>query len=174
MLVHNAGVWVRGATPPTSTDGFETTFAVNVLAPHLLTTLLGDTVRSRLIWLGSGMAGSGRPDPEHLGAATDASRAYADSKAADVALAVAWGRRLPHLASAAVDPGWVRTKLASRGAPGDPEESADSLTFCATQADLGRAPYWKGRRPIPVPAHLRDEAFQDALAMSCDQLLAAP
>ncbi len=172
VLVHNAGVWVRGSTPPLSADGLETTFAVNVLAPHLLTTLLGDTVKSRLIWLGSGMAGSGRPDPDHLGSATDPARAYADSKAADVALAMAWGRRLPHLASAAIDPGWVVTKLASRGAPGRPEESADSLSFCATEADLGQAPYWKGRRPISVPAHLRDESFQDALALSCDQLLA--
>lgn len=174
VLVHNAGVWVRGATPPTSADGFETTFAVNVLAPHLLTTLLGDTVGSRLLWLGSGMAGSGRPDPRHLGSATDPSRAYADSKAADVALALAWGRRLPHLASAAVDPGWVRTKLASRGAPGDPEDSADALTFCCTEADLASAPYWKGRRPIPVPTHLSDESFQDALADACDRLLPLP
>lgn len=171
VLVHNAGVWVRGDTPPTSVDGYETTFAVNVLAPHLLTTLLGAAVSSRLIWLGSGMAGSGRPDPDHLGAASDPSRAYADSKAADVALALAWGRRLPHLASAAVDPGWVQTKLASRGAPGSPEDSADSLTFCCTEADLASAPYWKGRRPIPVPTHLRDESLQDALADACDRLL---
>jgi NAD(P)-dependent dehydrogenase (short-subunit alcohol dehydrogenase family) len=32
VLVQNAGVWVRGDVPPTSVDGFETTFAVNVLA----------------------------------------------------------------------------------------------------------------------------------------------
>ena len=37
VLVHNAGVWVRGDTPPLTADGFETTFGVNVLAPHLLT-----------------------------------------------------------------------------------------------------------------------------------------
>ena len=40
-LVHNAGVWVRGNTPRTTADGLETTFAVNVLAPHLLTHLAG-------------------------------------------------------------------------------------------------------------------------------------
>src|SRR3954452_16316276 len=31
VLVNNAGVWVRGDTPRTTVDGFETTFAVNVL-----------------------------------------------------------------------------------------------------------------------------------------------
>ena len=169
-LVHNAGVWVRGSTPRTSADGFETTFAVNVLAPHLLTALLTDSLTGRLLWLGSGMAGSGRPDPDDPGRSTEPSRAYADSKAADVALAGAWGRRLPRLASAAVDPGWVRTKLASAGAPGDVSTSADSLSFLCTDADLGSAPYWRGRSPIPVPRHLRDAAVQDRLAATCDRL----
>lgn len=170
-LVHNAGVWVRGETPPRTVDGFETTFAVNVLAPHLLTSLLGDQLTGRLIWLGSAMAGSGRPDPSDLGGQRDPQQAYADSKACDVALALAWGRRLPHLASAALDPGWVRTKLASSGAPGTVEEAAASLTYCCTEADLATAPYWRGRRPIPVPGRLRDSALQDAVAAGCDRLL---
>jgi len=173
-LVHNAGVWVRGRVPRRSADGFETTFAVNVLAPHLLTSLLtgdGGAV-GRLIWLGSGMARSGRVEPEALGCEDDAPRAYANSKACDVALAQAWGRRLPGTPSAAVDPGWVRTKLASDGAPGDPQRSGDDLAWCATQADLGSAPYWKHRRPTPVPAPLREPALQDALAAACDRLSA--
>ncbi len=169
-LAHNAGVWVRGDIPRTTVDGFETTFAVNVLAPHLLTALLADALRSRLVWLGSGMAGSGRPDPAALGQERDPRRAYADSKACDVALAQAWDRRLPAVASAAVDPGWVRTKLASAGAPGVVEDSADTLSWCCTQADLSAAPYWKDRRPVPVPGRLRDAALQDALAAACDRL----
>ena len=170
VLVHNAGVWVRGDTPRVTPDGFETTFAVNVLAPHLLTALLGDQVSARLLWLGSGMARSGRVLPEALGEERDTRQAYADSKACDVALAMAWGRRLPRIASAAVDPGWVKTKLATRGAPGDPRQSADTLLYCATEADLARAPYWRDRRPVPVPEHLRDPALQDALAAACDRL----
>jgi NAD(P)-dependent dehydrogenase (short-subunit alcohol dehydrogenase family) len=172
VLVHNAGVWARGSTPPVSADGFETTFAVNVLAPHLLTTLLADRLTGRLVWLGSGMAGSGRPDPERLGAEQSPAQAYADSKACDVALAQAWQRRRPGLASAALDPGWVRTKLASAGAPGTVDQSADSLAYCCTEAELSRAPYWKDRRPVSVPRHLRDLALQDALALACDRLIA--
>jgi NAD(P)-dependent dehydrogenase (short-subunit alcohol dehydrogenase family) len=170
VLIHNAGVWVRGDTPRTTVDGFETTFAVNVLAPHLLTVLLADRLTGRLLWLGSGMARSGRVRPDALGAERNPRQAYADSKAGDVALAMAWGRRLAGIASAAVDPGWVKTKLASAGAPGDPRQSADTLLYCATEADLSRAPYWRDRRPVPVPGHLRDPALQDSLAAACDRL----
>jgi NAD(P)-dependent dehydrogenase (short-subunit alcohol dehydrogenase family) len=92
------------------------TFAVNVLAPHLLTHLLSTELRGRLVWLGSGVAGSGHPQPATLGRDTDPWRAYVESKACDVALALAWDRRLPDVTSAAVDPGWVKTKLASPGA----------------------------------------------------------
>ena len=170
VLVHNAGVWVRGNTPSTTAEGLETTFAVNVLAPHLLTQLLAQDVRDRLLWLGSGTAGSGRPDPATLGRLQPEGRAYADSKACDVALAMAWGRRLPQLASAAVDPGWVKTKLASAGAPGNVASSADTLAYCCTEADLASAPYWKNRQPTVVPRHLRDEALQDAIAAACDRM----
>ena len=174
VLAHNAGVWVRGDTPRVTPDGFETTFAVNVLAPHLLTALLSDLVTERLLWLGSGMAGSGRPKPSALGAEREPRQAYADSKACDVALAVGWGRRLPGVVSAAVDPGWVRTKLASSGAPGDVEQGGDGLAFCCTTPDLDRAPYWKDRRPVPVPGRLRDAGLQDALLAECDRLAGLP
>jgi NAD(P)-dependent dehydrogenase (short-subunit alcohol dehydrogenase family) len=174
-LVHNAGVWVRGDTSPRTADGVETTLAVNVLAPHLLTALLVDDIRDRVVWLGSGMAASGRPDPERLGEQLDPEQAYADSKACDVALAMAWGRRHPALASAALDPGWVPTKLASAGAPGRVEDSAEALTFCALPvveggADLATAPYWKGHAPVRLPGRLRDAALADALAAACDRL----
>lgn len=169
-LVHNAGVWVRGDTSRITSDGFETTFAVNVLAPHLLTALLAEQLHGRLLWLGSGMAGSGRPKPSALGSARDPRQAYADSKACDIALALAWGRRLPHVTSAAIDPGWVKTKLASSGAPGEVEQAADTVVFCCTEADLTSAPYWHGRRPVPVPGRLRDVGLQDAIAGACDRL----
>jgi len=69
------GVWVRGSTPRTSADGHETTFAVNVLAPHLLTQLLSTELQDRLLWLGSGLAGSTRPQPAALAGNRSAARA---------------------------------------------------------------------------------------------------
>jgi NAD(P)-dependent dehydrogenase (short-subunit alcohol dehydrogenase family) len=169
VLVHNAGVWVRDEMPRLTADGFETTFGVNVLAPHLLTALVAGHLSQRLLWLGSGMAASGRLRPSALGGARDPRQAYADSKAADVALALAWGRRLG-IPSAAVDPGWVRTKLASSGAPGAVEDGADTVVFCCTEAPLEQAPYWKDRTPAPVPGRLRDEGLQDAVLAACDRL----
>ncbi|MCW2777700.1 MAG: short-chain dehydrogenase/reductase [Frankiales bacterium] len=169
VLAHNAGVWVRGDTPRVTADGFETTFAVNALAPHLLTSLLGPDLRERLLFLGSGMAASGRPKPTALGGARDPRQAYADSKAVDVALALAWARKRPDLVVAAVDPGWVKTKLASGGAPGEVEQGGDGLAFCCT-ADLGGTPYWKDREPTTVPGRLRDEGLQDSLVRELDRL----
>ena len=169
VLAHNAGVWVRGDTPRMTADGFETTFGVNVLAPHLLTSLLAGHLTGRLLWLGSGMAGSGRPKPTALGGSREPRQAYADSKACDIALALAWGRRLG-IDAAAVDPGWVRTKLASDGAPGAVEDGADTLAWCCAGAPLAQAPYWKDRRPTPVPGRLRDVGLQDAVAAACDRL----
>ncbi|MCU1692829.1 MAG: short-chain dehydrogenase/reductase [Frankiales bacterium] len=169
VLAHNAGVWVRDDTPRVTADGFETTFAVNVLAPHVLTSLAGDAVRGRLLWLGSGMAASGRPKPTALGGSREPRQAYADSKACDVALALGWARRRPDLLVAAVDPGWVKTKLASGGAPGEVEQGGDGLAFCCT-ADLGDEPYWKDRAPTTVPGRLRDAGLQDALLRELDRL----
>ena len=170
-LVHNAGVWVRGSTPRRSADGHETTFAVNVLAPHALTAALGDHLRGRLVFLGSGMAGSGRVRPESLGEAEDPQRAYADSKAADVCLALAWARRRPDLVTAAVDPGWVPTKLASPGARERVEDAAAGLAHACR--DLGpdrTGRYWKGGREKPVPAGLDDPRLQDGLLAALDRL----
>ena len=60
VLVQNAGVWVRGDMARTTPDGIETTFAVNVLAPHLLTALLADHLSgpAALAGLGDGPVGS--------------------------------------------------------------------------------------------------------------------
>ena len=114
------------------------------------------------------MAGSGRPKPTALGGSREPRQAYADSKACDIALALAWGRRLA-LPSAAVDPGWVPTKLASAGAPGRVEDGADTLAWCCVEAPLADAAYWKDRAPTTVPGRLRDTGLQDAIAGACDR-----
>ena len=103
------------------------------------THLLSAELQGRLLCLGSGLAGSSRPQPAALGRETAPRRAYAESKACDVALALAWNRRLPDIILVAVDPGWVKTKLASPGAPGEVSSSAETFA-------LARQPTWP-RRP---------------------------
>jgi NAD(P)-dependent dehydrogenase (short-subunit alcohol dehydrogenase family) len=168
VLVHNAGVWPAPGTPP-SAQGHELTFAVNALAPHLLTALLAGRIRRRLVFLGSGMVSSGRVDPARLGATRDRRQAYADSKAIDVALSLGWARRLPELRVGAVDPGWVRTKLASPGAPGDAESGGARVAHAAADPDWPGG-YTAGRRSARVPAALTSERLQDELLAAMDGL----
>lgn len=168
VLVHNAGLYLR-APGPVSAQGYELTFAVNVLAPAVLTLLLRDHVRQRLVFLGSGLAAKGRVDPEALGGATDPDRAYADSKAADVLLALAWARRLPGLRVGAVDPGWVRTKLATPGAPGDVEAGGRRVVAAAVD-EAWQGGFTAGSRPARVPATLTDERLQDDVLLALDEL----
>jgi hypothetical protein len=78
---------------------------------------------------------------------------------------------LPDVISVAVDPGWVKTKLASPGAPGDVSSSAETIAFCCTAPNLASAPYWKNRAPTPVPRSLRDPALQDAIFAACDRMV---
>ena len=168
VLVHNAGVWPAPDAPP-SAQGHELTFAVNALAPHLLTALLAGRIRRRLVFLGSGMVGSGRVDPARLGAARDPWRAYADSKAVDVALALGWARRLPGLLVGAVDPGWVKTKLASPGAPGDVRSGGARVALAAVDPGWSGG-YTAGTRPARLPGALTSRRLQDELLAAMDRL----
>jgi NAD(P)-dependent dehydrogenase (short-subunit alcohol dehydrogenase family) len=168
VLVHNAGVWPEPGAAP-SAQGHELTFAVNALAPHLLTALLQDRLRERLVFLGSGMVGSGRVDPGRLGAATEPWQAYADSKAVDVVLAYGWGRRLPHLPVGAVDPGWVKTKLAAAGAPGD-VRSGGARVAAAAADPAWPGGYTAGTRPARLPEPLTSPRLQHDLLAAMDRL----
>lgn len=168
VLVHNAGVWARSGAAA-STQGHEITFAVNALAPHLLTALLADRLRRRLVFLGSGMVGSGHVDPHALGSATEPGQAYSDSKALDVTLSLGWARRRPDLVVGAVDPGWVKTKLASSGAPGDVRSGGQRVAFAAAD-DAWTGGYTAGARSARTPAPLESETLQDEVLAAMDAL----
>lgn len=170
VLVHNAGVWVPDRAPRTA-QGLEPTFQVNVLAPHVLTGLLAGAIGERLVFLGSGMVRSGARhlDARALGAEHDPKRAYATTKALDVVLGLAWARRRPDLLVGAVDPGWVRTKLASPGAPGEAQEGGARVAFAAA-SPTWTGGYSKGAQPAQVPPALRDEQRQDAVLAELDRL----
>ncbi len=85
-VVHNAGLGFREARRVTE-EGLEHVFAVNVLAPYVLTALM--TAPGRLIYLSSGLHRRGEPRLDDLAweqRAWDAMQAYCDSKLLDVAL----------------------------------------------------------------------------------------
>src|SRR3989454_5526440 len=113
-VIHNAGVGDRERRIET-VDGLEHIFAINVLAPYLLTALI-DQPR-RLVYLSSGMHQGGNPDFDDLQwkrRRWSGMQAYSDPKLFDAALAFAIARRWPLALSNAVDPGWVPTKMGGR------------------------------------------------------------
>jgi NAD(P)-dependent dehydrogenase (short-subunit alcohol dehydrogenase family) len=96
-------------------DGLDDVFAINALAPYLLTALIEGPWR--LIYLTSGLHQSGEPDLRDLQGRQpgwNGSQAYANSKLFDLVLAFAVARLWPQVLSNAVDPGAVPTRWAGR------------------------------------------------------------
>ena len=172
-VIHNAGVYALPRRVQTE-DGLSLVFAVNVLAPYLLTALM--TRPDRLVYLTSGLHRSGDPDLSDLqwrGRRWSGMQAYSDSKLFDVVLAFAVARRWPEVLSNAVEPGWVPTKMGGPGAPDDLDLGADTQAWLATSDDrearvTGHVLHHRGPRD-PNPAASRPDV-QDGLLEACQEL----
>jgi NAD(P)-dependent dehydrogenase (short-subunit alcohol dehydrogenase family) len=122
VLINNAGAVFARRT--LTTDGVEATFAVNHLAPFLLTSrlrsLLVSSAPARVITVASGRHFKGTMNFEDLGFARgyQVLRAYGRSKLANVLFATELSRRLEGtgVTSNSVHPGRVATNIWS-GAP---------------------------------------------------------
>ncbi len=175
-VIHNAGVGYRERRLETE-DGLEHVFAINVLAPYLLTALMGRP--RRLVYLSSGMARGGEPDLSDLQwerRRWSSSQAYADSKLMDVALALAVARHWPEVQSNAVSPGWVATRMGGAGAPDDLELGGETQAWLVAGDDpdtrvSGGCFYH--RRPEEVPPLSGDPGFQEQLLGACAALTGA-
>lgn len=123
VVIHNAGVYGASA---------KEVFAVNTLAPYVLTCLIQKP--KRLIYLSSGMHLQGRPKLDNfktdMGAIT-----YSDSKLHVMMLCRAVARKWPDVYSNAVDPGWVPTKMGGRGAPDDLQKGYETQVWLAVSND---------------------------------------
>ena len=172
-IIHNVGV---GGAPGrrVTGDGLEHIFAVNVLAPYLLTALM--PLPPRFVYLTSGLESAGRVDLEDLQyerRAWDGLQAYSDSKLYDVMLALAVARRWPQAYSNAVDPGWIKTRLGGPNATDDLPEGAETQVWLATSDEpaatvTGR--YLKRRRELRANPAAYDVALQEALLAACAEL----
>jgi NAD(P)-dependent dehydrogenase (short-subunit alcohol dehydrogenase family) len=176
-VIHNAGVGFR--EPRTKTiDGHAHVFAVNVLAPYLLTALI--TPPDRLVYLSSGLHRGGDPaldDPQWTARRWNGSQAYSDSKLFDVVLAFAVARRWPRVRSNALEPGWVATKMGGAGASGDLSLAPVTQAWLAVSnepAALVTGQYFFHQKPQRVhPAATRADV-QDALLAYCAGLTGVP
>ena len=122
-IIHNAGVY---QVPN------KLIFAVNTLAPYILTCLIQRP--ERLIYLSSGMHLQGDPGLKDLSLDTGL-YGYSDSKLHMVILSMAVARKWPDVYSNAVNPGWVPTRMGGRNAPDNLEKGAETQTWLAVSND---------------------------------------
>jgi len=173
-VIHNVGIGPGESRRVETTDGLSQMFAVNVLAPYLLTALL--TPPDRLVYLSSGMHRSGRADltdPQWSTRRWQGSQAYSDSKLFDVLLAFAVARRWPKTLSNAVEPGWVATRMGGPGAPDDLAQGSVTQAWLAVSEDAAAratGQYFFHQQPRRVSAEARRTQLQDGLLDYCAQL----
>lgn len=173
-VIHNAGVGYRERRRVVTEDGLAHVFAINVLAPYLMTALIRPP--RRLVYLSSGMHQGGDPDVGDLqweARRWNGSQAYSDSKLLDLVLAFAVARRWPGVLSNAVEPGWVPTKMGGPGAPDDLGKAAVTQVWLATSDDpaatvTGR--YFYHQRERSTHRAARDHAVQEKLLAACAAL----
>ena len=173
-VIHNAGVGYDEARRIDTEDGLPLVFAVNTLAPYVLTALIAKP--KRLIYLSSGL---------HRGASADlddlvwkkrswrAAGAYAESKLHDVLLAFAFARRWPGVFSNALEPGWVATRMGGAGAPDDLVEGCRTQAWLAVGDDAGArvtGQYFYHMRPRQPNPSAYDVDLQNELLEACCEL----
>ncbi len=173
-VIHNAGVYRPIARRSDTVDGLDDVFAINALAPYLLTALIESP--QRLIYLTSGLHQGGDADlraVQSRQARWNGSQAYANSKLFDVVLAFAVARLWPHVLSNAVDPGWVPTKMGGQSATDDLEQGVATQVWLAVSEDPGAkvsGRYFHHMRTRAAHRAASDVNVQDAFLATCEQL----
>lgn len=172
-VIHNVGIGYREPRRVETEDGVEHVFATNVLAPYVLTALM--TAPDRLVYLSSGMHRGGDPDLTDLQwerRRWNGAQAYSDSKLFDVVLAFAVADRWPDVASNALEPGWVPTKMGGPGAPDDMEQAHLTQAWLAVDPDTSRTTggYFFHQRPRQTHPAAGDPDVQQGLLAACAAL----
>jgi NAD(P)-dependent dehydrogenase (short-subunit alcohol dehydrogenase family) len=122
-VIHNAGLYY--ASP-------KDLFAVNTLAPYILTSLIHKP--KRLIYLSSDMHEGGRSKLDSF--KTDISRiTYSDTKLHVLMLCKAVARKWTDIYANALNPGWVPTKMGGSGAPDSLQKGYETQVWLAASND---------------------------------------
>jgi NAD(P)-dependent dehydrogenase (short-subunit alcohol dehydrogenase family) len=173
-VIHNAGIGYRENRRGSTVDGLPHVFAVNALAPYILTALIERP--ARLVYLSSGMhhgVHANLDDLEWKKRSWSGSSAYAESKLLDVILAFAVARMWPNVLSNAVEPGWVATKMGGPGAPDDLEAGPKTQVWLAVSEDPAAkvtAGYFYHEKPRKPNPEASQKAVQDRFLEECARL----
>jgi NAD(P)-dependent dehydrogenase (short-subunit alcohol dehydrogenase family) len=177
-IIHNAAVGYKEPRRIATVDGLAHVFAINTLAPYILTALIAKP--KRLVYLSSGLHQSGDPSLQDLNWENrrwNGSSAYSDSKLHDVILAFAIARRWPEVLSNALEPGWVATKMGGPEAPGDLAEGPKTQVWLAASNDaaakISGEYFYHQKHRAPLAA-TRDHAIQDRLLDECARISGVP
>ena len=173
-VIHNAAVGYQEPRRIATEDGLPHVFAVNTLAPYILTSLIRRP--KRLIYLSSGLHQNGDASLKDLlweERRWHGTQAYSDSKLLDVMLAFAMARRWTDVFSNATEPGWVATKMGGPNAPDDLDLAHRTQVWLAASDDPSAKVsgeyffHMKLRKPNPVA---RDPEKQEKLLAACREV----
>lgn len=192
VLLNNAGGVFMGRQ--TTVDGYERTFAINHLAPFLLTNLLLDRLKAdapaRIITVSS-MAHQGQrihlDDLDQTRRGYSAWRAYGESKLANILFTYALSRRLAgsNVTANTLHPGFVATNFAKNNGPLwqvfmtlarpfaiSPERGAQTSIYLASSPEVASVSgrYFIQRKPAQSSSASMDVDAQEGLWRLSEQM----
>lgn len=173
-VIHNVAIGYQEPRRVETADKLPQLFAINTLAPYVLTALIRKP--KRLIYMSSGLhlsAGTDLTDALWTRRRWDGLAAYSESKFHNALQAFALARLWPDVHSNALEPGWVPTKMGGASAPDDLELGCETQAWLAVsndnEAKVTGEYFFHKRQKTPNPA-ARDLAKQDQLLEICAEL----
>jgi NAD(P)-dependent dehydrogenase (short-subunit alcohol dehydrogenase family) len=173
-VIHNVGIGYREPRRVETVDGLSQLWAVNVLAPYVLTALMPRP--KRLVYLSSGMHLGGNSTLDDIQWAKrrwDGSQAYADTKLHDVLLTFAVARHWPDVFANAVSPGWVQTRMGGPGANDDLDQAHLTQAWLAVSDDKDArvsGGFFYHKHPGRLNPATKDPSLQDQLLDTCHRI----
>ena len=173
-IIHNAAVGYQEPRKITTVDGLPHLFAINSLAPYLLTALINKP--QRLIYISSGLHRDGDSSLQDLlweKRRWNGFQAYADSKLHNVLLAFAMANKWKDVYSNALEPGWVATKMGGPSAPDSLEQAPLTQVWLASSNDpevLRSAGYFYHKKRQAVHPDAKNRDLQELFLQRCAQI----
>jgi NAD(P)-dependent dehydrogenase (short-subunit alcohol dehydrogenase family) len=172
-VIHNAGLGYREQSRNPTEDGLPSVFAVNTLAPYILTALIQRP--KRLVYVSSGLHQSGDASLDDLAwekRTWQSQQAYSDTKLHDVLLAFALARLWPSVLSNSLEPGWVATKMGGPNAADNLDDGHRTQVWLAVSDDPKAkvtGEYFFHQRLRKPSAVTRDTERQEKLLKACER-----